>query len=232
MESFFLAETTKYLYLLFDTDNFIHNRGQHGTVIQTPHGECVIDAGGYIFNTEAHPIDPSALHCCHELKNDDIFAFTDKLKLFEGNSLDNYKANVEPPEPEVETIVELPLKQTTQKLQTGEGTVEIVRLSKEDKDQEKASAVKVENTSEVDNLKENVNLTSNSSNILQLVPEFLQKYIKPEPKKFDAQVMLNRIKADLTKYPRNSSWESNYSLLSCRAQPFLQRLSLIGEFFD
>ena len=26
MESFFLAETTKYLYLLFDEDNFIHNR--------------------------------------------------------------------------------------------------------------------------------------------------------------------------------------------------------------
>lgn len=27
MESFFLAETTKYLYLLFDPDNFIHNTG-------------------------------------------------------------------------------------------------------------------------------------------------------------------------------------------------------------
>lgn len=27
MESFFLAETTKYLYLLFDTENFIHNNG-------------------------------------------------------------------------------------------------------------------------------------------------------------------------------------------------------------
>ena len=28
MESFFLAETTKYLYLLFDPDNFIHNPGR------------------------------------------------------------------------------------------------------------------------------------------------------------------------------------------------------------
>ena len=27
MESFFLAETTKYLYLLFDPENFLHNRG-------------------------------------------------------------------------------------------------------------------------------------------------------------------------------------------------------------
>ncbi|CAG9563267.1 unnamed protein product [Danaus chrysippus] len=66
MESFFLAETTKYLYLLFDPDNFIHNPGVHGTIINTPNGECIVDMGGYVFNTEAHPIDPSMLHCCHE----------------------------------------------------------------------------------------------------------------------------------------------------------------------
>jgi len=45
MESFFLAETTKYLYLMFDEDSFIHNTGAHGTVINTPGGQCVIDAG-------------------------------------------------------------------------------------------------------------------------------------------------------------------------------------------
>ncbi|XP_053384353.1 ER degradation-enhancing alpha-mannosidase-like protein 2 isoform X2 [Mercenaria mercenaria] len=73
MESFFLAETTKYLYLLFDPDNFMHNTGDHGTVIDTPNGQCVIDAGGYIYNTEAHPIDTSALYCCSaEKKEDDI----------------------------------------------------------------------------------------------------------------------------------------------------------------
>ncbi|XP_039746074.1 ER degradation-enhancing alpha-mannosidase-like protein 2 [Pararge aegeria] len=66
MESFFLSETTKYLYLLFDPDNFIHNPGVHGTVINTPNGECIVDMGGYIFNTEAHPIDPTMLYCCHE----------------------------------------------------------------------------------------------------------------------------------------------------------------------
>jgi len=54
MESFFLSETTKYLYLLFDPDNFIHNKGQHGTVFQTPWGECILDAGGYFFNTGKH----------------------------------------------------------------------------------------------------------------------------------------------------------------------------------
>jgi len=65
MESFFLAETTKYLYLLFDEDNFIHNRGNSATVVDgADDNKCVVDAGGYIFNTEAHVIDPAALACC------------------------------------------------------------------------------------------------------------------------------------------------------------------------
>ncbi|KAM5135596.1 ER degradation-enhancing alpha-mannosidase-like protein 2 isoform 2-T2 [Mantella aurantiaca] len=64
MESFFLAETIKYLYLLFDPDNFIHNDGSEFDLVVTPYGECVVGAGGYVFNTEAHPIDPAALHCC------------------------------------------------------------------------------------------------------------------------------------------------------------------------
>lgn len=72
MESFFLAETTKYLYLLFDPDNFLNNDGSSGTVVQVLNGECIIDTGGYIFNTEAHPIDPAALRCCHKNQNDQI----------------------------------------------------------------------------------------------------------------------------------------------------------------
>ncbi|PIO71865.1 hypothetical protein TELCIR_06222 [Teladorsagia circumcincta] len=64
MESFFLAETTKYLYLIFDQNNFLHNDGQKARIVDTPNGECVVDAGGYIFNTEAHPIDPAIVHCC------------------------------------------------------------------------------------------------------------------------------------------------------------------------
>ncbi|NWR74504.1 EDEM2 protein, partial [Centropus unirufus] len=70
MESFFLAETVKYLYLLFDPDNFIHNDGSAFDVVITPYGECVLNAGGYIFNTEAHPIDPAALHCCRKRKEE------------------------------------------------------------------------------------------------------------------------------------------------------------------
>ncbi|XP_058829878.1 ER degradation-enhancing alpha-mannosidase-like protein 2 [Topomyia yanbarensis] len=87
MESFFLAETTKYLYLLFDSDNFIHNDGRMGTVIDTPHGECIIEAGGYIFNTEAHPIDPSMLRCCYELPHQNLFAGYSREK-FAGDRLD------------------------------------------------------------------------------------------------------------------------------------------------
>lgn len=67
MESFFLAETTKYLYLLFDPDNFLNNDGKSGITFQTSHGECVINTGAYIFNTEAHPIDSAALKCCHDI---------------------------------------------------------------------------------------------------------------------------------------------------------------------
>ncbi|XP_064154647.1 ER degradation-enhancing alpha-mannosidase-like protein 2 [Anguilla rostrata] len=64
MESFFLAETVKYLYLLFDPDNFLHNSGSMFHTGSGPQGDCVLGAGGYIFNTEAHPLDPAALHCC------------------------------------------------------------------------------------------------------------------------------------------------------------------------
>ncbi|XP_071785440.1 ER degradation-enhancing alpha-mannosidase-like protein 2 [Asterias amurensis] len=82
MESFFLSETTKYLYLLFDQDNFLHNNGNHGDVIKTPHGECVLNAGGYIFNTEAHPIDVAALDCCHRAK--DVNVLETMLKALHG----------------------------------------------------------------------------------------------------------------------------------------------------
>lgn len=83
MESFFLAETTKYLYLLFDPDNFLHANGSEGTIIQTSHGECIIDAGGYIFNTEAHPIDVAAVYCCGVGKEEDALLrhFHDSMDL-------------------------------------------------------------------------------------------------------------------------------------------------------
>ncbi|KAK2181936.1 hypothetical protein NP493_376g04020 [Ridgeia piscesae] len=92
MESFFLAETTKYLYLLFDTDNFIHNTGAQGTVVMTTKGECVLDAGGYVFNTEAHPIDTAALYCCSAEKtadDDSVGEMHDNIDLLELLQLDD-----------------------------------------------------------------------------------------------------------------------------------------------
>lgn len=43
MESFFLAETTKYLYLIFDPENFLHNDGSHSREIQTTNGPCIVE---------------------------------------------------------------------------------------------------------------------------------------------------------------------------------------------
>ncbi len=72
MESFFLAETTKYLYLLFDEHNFLHADGSTAQLLRTEHGQCVVEAGGYIFNTEAHPIDPAMLSCCHAHTEEEV----------------------------------------------------------------------------------------------------------------------------------------------------------------
>ncbi|XP_034721525.1 ER degradation-enhancing alpha-mannosidase-like protein 2 isoform X2 [Etheostoma cragini] len=69
MESFFLAETIKYLYLLFDPAHFLHGGGAEGDGSWEAGGEdgqCVLGAGGFIFNTEAHPLDAAALHCCSQ----------------------------------------------------------------------------------------------------------------------------------------------------------------------
>ncbi|XP_055045000.1 ER degradation-enhancing alpha-mannosidase-like protein 2 isoform X1 [Misgurnus anguillicaudatus] len=85
MESFFLAETIKYLYLLFDPENFMHNSGTEFE-LGGPQGDCILSAGGYVFNTEAHPLDPAALHCCsrdqeerRELQ-DILLSFSDPLR--------------------------------------------------------------------------------------------------------------------------------------------------------
>ncbi|XP_048840298.1 ER degradation-enhancing alpha-mannosidase-like protein 2 [Brienomyrus brachyistius] len=70
MESFFLAETVKYLYLLFDPDNFLHNGGLDFETGTGPQSDCVLGAGGYVYNTEAHPLDPAALHCCSQAQGE------------------------------------------------------------------------------------------------------------------------------------------------------------------
>lgn len=58
MESFFLAETCKYLYLLFDEHNFVHSRLAHE--ITCPSWSCTVSELTYTFNTEGHlfPLRP------------------------------------------------------------------------------------------------------------------------------------------------------------------------------
>ncbi len=81
MESYFLAETLKYLYLIFDTSNQFtfepskssFNATDFFSIPGTQHllynkqllnEGCSVGQSGYIMTTEAHPIDVGALHCC------------------------------------------------------------------------------------------------------------------------------------------------------------------------
>ncbi|KAL7631661.1 UNVERIFIED_CONTAM: hypothetical protein RMT77_018030 [Armadillidium vulgare] len=79
MESFFLAETTKYLYLLFHENHWIHSSGNRGKPLSVNKRHCVIDSGGYFFNTEAHPIDAGALACCSGPEEDDFALSEEEL---------------------------------------------------------------------------------------------------------------------------------------------------------
>ena len=76
MESFFLSETTKYLYLLFDPDHFLHkdvtdlSKDDYERLPVDPESGCDLGVGGYLFNTEAHPINVGALSCCRPYGED------------------------------------------------------------------------------------------------------------------------------------------------------------------
>jgi len=71
MESFFLSETTKYLYLLFSDDHWIFDKGVSGKISVTPDEEgrgykvCAPNSFGYTFTTEAHPFPAGVLGCCY-----------------------------------------------------------------------------------------------------------------------------------------------------------------------
>lgn len=215
MESFFLAETTKYLYLLFDTDNFIHNSGQHGTTIETPNGKCVIDAGGYIFNTEAHPIDPAALHCCHtmpKLQLHDLDALLSNKDTFRGvkvKKLKNEAPIVEEPVTEISDMDEI----TTESSKSYQMDDEAFNVTV---DSEEEPAILVQ--------------APKDDSDKSILPDFMEQPL-PIEKKYNLQELLMKIRSR-AKQPTNITWEENYSLLTCRPQPFLQKMSIYGEFFN
>ena len=78
MHSYFLSETVKYLYLLFDEHNFIFNDLDQGDGSGSGGGNddripawtrltpgCQVGVGGYVFSTEAHPFNVGTIGCCH-----------------------------------------------------------------------------------------------------------------------------------------------------------------------
>ncbi|XP_003707486.1 ER degradation-enhancing alpha-mannosidase-like protein 2 [Megachile rotundata] len=271
MESFFLAETTKYLYLLFDPDNFIHNSGQTGDIIETQWGQCIVDAGGYIFNTEAHPIDPGALYCCHRSHN--LFP-NQKAKLWkfipmnDQNEEKNAKHNVlfqgdtrtknDDKQP-IEIVKLSEMRHTlindvennlnknsvNSMLPTSNENDETVIIKEEDKlsrNNQNPESLKVqvvappsviykaddsENIDAYETYDTPDGLYSNSA-IRNSTESFIkQNNIKA---RFEPQILLENIrKGNL--YPTNDSARLNYQLLSCQSQSFLQRISIIGEFF-
>ncbi|XP_065333677.1 ER degradation-enhancing alpha-mannosidase-like protein 2 [Cloeon dipterum] len=303
MESFFLAETTKYLYLLFDTDNFIHNNGGQGKIINTPWGECTIETGNYIFNTEAHPIDPGALQCCSGQRDMDIKAHVESQLLASldpevfsslrgerlpkrttrpvqkaKNSAKQFYIPTAPPatsptvkkqesttaefapkeqqELKVEDslVVTSTLKPTNQSGHpdgdvSGVGTVELVRRTKKeilDVDTSTPPAIspppsdarpsfsgnEQKGNSAYQNDRELLDMTTESSAAVEggfTLPTFVKQFLSS--KQFDPQAMLERLRAN-KRYDLNSTWSIDYQLLYCPAQPFLQRISVIGEFYE
>lgn len=304
MESFFLAETTKYLYLLFDPDNFLNSDGNYGTVIETQNGECIIESS-YIFNTEAHPIDVGALKCCHDVpreslvkgfnrkkflgesvtsfdvKNEvfeetkieieeiperttedfkklimnELFGasmkvkrkiedlqkrFEPKLKSREKGESFNLKINIVEPKEDAENatdvdkepieVVKLPPALDSDNVDTQTKSAEVEEI-KNDVIRRDRRHEEIDNPPVIDNTRE-VKITKPSSDSNNSVlTDFVKTILKTarKPKKFDAQLLLEKIRE--TKFPRNETWDTKYELLTCKAQPYLQRISVMGEFY-
>lgn len=80
MESFFLSETCKYLFLLFSPPAPLR-----GTLSRSASAECVVEVEeAMVFNTEAHMLDPAAIKCCSAQKQketEDLARFQDGVDL-------------------------------------------------------------------------------------------------------------------------------------------------------
>lgn len=263
MESFFLAETTKYLYLLFDPDNFIHNQGDNGIVVNTPNGECIVEAGGYIFNTEAHPIDPSALYCCHDKPKERLFDFNnlkEQRHTFRGETIQERKTNFSPKEicdenPDVgsndkqRTKNKMELKSIVDNiseiLNINKGTIEILDENfnpittesldgiqlVDNEDIEIKGTIEMESQTQI-NFNDTLFREDMEEKISGLLPSIIIELLPniTIQTKHDPQLMLERIRTE-RKYSKFATWQNQYNLLTCKAQPFLQRMSIMGEFF-
>jgi ER degradation enhancer, mannosidase alpha-like 2 len=287
MESFFLAETTKYLYLLFDPDNFLNTDGGYGLAYETVNGECILESY-YIFNTEAHPIDIGALKCCHDVPRESLVKGFDKKK-FMGDSIVKFDTEIPTPstndflgmgeinEISIGTIFEEKQKQyddvkaevlrkfaelqsrlnlkelnIPEKVEDKE-PIEIVKLPSNALDSEsvktKPKEVEIEEEQVItEEIEETSTVTpppqiikkdtqpkiitkSSSDTNNNIISEFVKTILSTtnKPKKFDSQALIEKIRA--MKIPKNDTWETRYDIMTCKAQPYLQRISVLGEFY-
>lgn len=286
MESFFLAETAKYLFLLFDPDNFINSDGSYGTLIETKSGECIIESS-YIFNTEAHPIDLGALRCCYDMPRESLVKgfsrkkflgdaversidneSVDKLdEIFEDQPDDDFKqqllqeilsalSNAKKKIEDNPTLSKRFAEMTNpDKVLNVEETkkvdekLEIIRLpsgaldqdenanqSKSNDDEQKLSTDDENGTEDGNNLSKKSEskiikkATEKGNN--SILTDFVKNILKTataRPKNFDAQTLLEKIQKN--SYPRNETWSTRYDLLKCKSQPYINRISVMGEFY-
>lgn len=300
MESFFLAETTKYLYLLFDPSNGLNTDGNHGKLIETPNGECILETS-YVFNTEAHPIDVGALRCCHDVPRESLVKGFDRKKflgdsigIFDQsskdfteqdtskerqedanleqsteqfkkvlvseimNALSNTKKKAEESaelhkrflaisnreknrldsETNNEELTKIDKKIPEQTPEAAEDDVakepiEIVKLSSSDaldSDNLVKTELNDENFTSIESkTEENAvqkPVDSNNSIFTEFVEAILNSAKRPK-KTFDPQSLLEKIRKQA---PRDESWAQRHDLMTCKAQPYLQRISVMGEF--
>ncbi|EZA47245.1 hypothetical protein DMN91_000105 [Ooceraea biroi] len=283
MESFFLAETTKYLYLLFDTDNFIHNTGGEGEIIDTQWGQCVVDAGGYVFNTEAHPIDPGALYCCRPARD----IFPDKrpaLKRFlptqntpedaasssddspyekrnagdEGHpdamlpiaiaKLSEIRRRIASKRKDVlhqksttsqsEAVSTDPLEEkdtseTQETEKSNHSAAESARLPSAQVLAPSSTIYKADDSETADGFETPILSSGRQYSVPDVAEQRGMRNTTPSSARstrFEPQTLLENIRRG-NLYPTNVTARRNYHMLSCQAQPFLQRISIVGEFF-
>lgn len=254
MESFFLAETTKYLYLLFDPDHFLNNNGGVGTIINTPNGDCIIDAGGYIFNTEAHPIDLSALRCCHEnFRSENLLGSYDDFLSYKKRKAEPKKNEIGASsliDPKVLSLnldknknewleffnlINSTLHNEIKKLILENDTSSLadeVSLLNPDPDALNASE---ENEIKIKSIEHPLNASKDKEQVnrsefterIKNYEDFPEKPVQEEKQPFDEQRMIERIRK-LNNLNEDES-EKDYELLTCKAQSYSQRLAVFGE---
>lgn len=259
MESFFLAETTKYLYLLFDPDNFIHNRGEHGKVWKTASGRtCLIDSGGYLFNTEAHPIDPGILHCCWK-EPSSSFNEKDSTKKFEksvhnlANNIEDLEENIsKQTQPDygyntvnVEMLKEL--RNLNAYIRAEENSMKINEVTPPPLKEKQEQKILVTNKrqqevcnsfdllkyifrqSEVFCEVKNIPDVENVADLKQFKDYLLNK-TEFTGTDYDPQLMLEEVLRE--RKQKGFKTFTDFSLLYCKPQQFIQRISFLGQFFD